>query len=98
MRLGMNHPVGPLALADLIGLDVCLHILDILHHDFGDPKYRPAALLRKMVAAGRPGRKTGRGFYFYRDLGRRPLRDATPDPRSRAPVRAPPDRAARRGA
>jgi 3-hydroxybutyryl-CoA dehydrogenase len=67
MTLGMNHPLGPLALADLIGLDVCLHILDILHHDFGDPKYRPAPLLRQMVAAGRLGRKAGRGFYVYRD-------------------------------
>jgi 3-hydroxybutyryl-CoA dehydrogenase len=67
MKLGMNHPIGPLALADLIGLDVCLQILEILHNDFGDPKYRPAPLLRKMVAAGRLGRKSGRGFYAYRD-------------------------------
>ncbi len=67
MKLGMNHPIGPLALADLIGLDVCLQILEILHDDFGDPKYRPAPLLRKMVAAGRLGRKSGQGFYAYRD-------------------------------
>lgn len=67
MKLGMNHPIGPLALADLIGLDVCLDILEILHNDFGDPKYRPAPLLRKMVAAGRLGRKSGQGFYAYRD-------------------------------
>lgn len=67
MKLGMNHPIGPLALADLIGLDVCLDILQILLNDFGDPKYRPAPLLRKMVAAGRLGRKSGQGFYAYRD-------------------------------
>jgi len=67
MKLGMNHPVGPLELADLIGLDVCLAILEVLHRDLGDDKYRAAPLLRKMVAAGRLGRKSGRGFYVYRD-------------------------------
>jgi len=65
MRLGMNHPMGPLALADLIGLDTCLSILKVLHEGFGDPKYRPCPLLRKYVDAGDLGRKTGRGFYTY---------------------------------
>ena len=67
MKLGMSHPLGQLALADLIGLDVCLAILEVLHRDLGDDKYRAAPLLRTMVAAGRLGRKSGRGFYVYRD-------------------------------
>ncbi len=65
MKLGMNHPMGPLALADLIGLDVCLAIMTVLHEGLGDPKYRPCPLLRRMVAAGQLGRKTGRGFHEY---------------------------------
>ncbi|MCS6908351.1 MAG: 3-hydroxybutyryl-CoA dehydrogenase [Anaerolineales bacterium] len=65
MKLGMNHPMGPLALADLIGLDVVLAVMETLHRDLGEDKYRPAYLLRKMVAAGHLGRKTGRGFYQY---------------------------------
>ena len=65
MKLGMNHPMGPLALADLIGLDTCVSILEVLHAGLGDPKYRPCPLLRKYVAAGWLGRKSGRGFYAY---------------------------------
>ncbi len=65
MKLGMNHPIGPLALADLIGLDVCLFILNVLHQDLGEDKYRPCPLLRKYVDAGWLGRKSGRGFYSY---------------------------------
>jgi 3-hydroxybutyryl-CoA dehydrogenase len=65
MKLGMNHPMGPLTLADFIGLDVCLAIMNVLHEGLGDPKYRPCPLLRRMVAAGHLGRKSGRGFYTY---------------------------------
>jgi 3-hydroxybutyryl-CoA dehydrogenase len=65
MKLGMNHPIGPLALADLIGLDTCLHIMEVLHEGFGDSKYRPCPLLKRYVAAGQLGRKSGRGFYEY---------------------------------
>jgi 3-hydroxybutyryl-CoA dehydrogenase len=65
MKLGMAHPMGPLTLADFIGLDVCLAILEVMHKGLGDPKYRPCPLLRRMVAAGHLGRKSGRGFYEY---------------------------------
>jgi 3-hydroxybutyryl-CoA dehydrogenase len=65
MKLGMNHPMGPLALADLIGLDVCLFILEVLHRDLGEDRYRPCPLLRKMVHAGRLGKKAKQGFYKY---------------------------------
>ena len=65
MKLGMNHPMGPLTLADFIGLDTCLYIAEVLHRELGDDKYRPAPLLRAYVAAGWNGRKAGRGFYRY---------------------------------
>jgi 3-hydroxybutyryl-CoA dehydrogenase len=65
MELGMNHPMGPLTLADFIGLDVCLHILEVLHNELGDDKYRPCPLLRRKVTAGQLGRKTGKGFFEY---------------------------------
>jgi 3-hydroxybutyryl-CoA dehydrogenase len=67
MKLGMSHPMGPLTLADFVGLDVCLAILEVLQEGLGDPKYRPCPLLRQMVAAGRLGRKTGAGFFEYRE-------------------------------
>jgi 3-hydroxybutyryl-CoA dehydrogenase len=69
MKLGCNHPIGPLALADMIGLDVMLAVMEVFHREFGDPKYRPAPLLREMVAAGTLGRKTGRGFHHYGQRG-----------------------------
>jgi 3-hydroxybutyryl-CoA dehydrogenase len=65
MKLGMNHPMGPLTLADLIGLDIVLNIMEVLHAGLGDDKYRPCPQLKRMVAAGHLGRKTGRGFYEY---------------------------------
>ena len=67
MKLGMNHPMGPLTLADLIGLDTCLNIMEVLHRELGDDRYRPCPLLRRYVAAGWLGRKSGRGFYTYTD-------------------------------
>jgi 3-hydroxybutyryl-CoA dehydrogenase len=71
MRKGMNHPMGPLELADFIGLDTCLYIMEVLESGFGDAKYRPCPLLRKMVRAGHLGRKTGRGFFTYPQAGGR---------------------------
>jgi 3-hydroxybutyryl-CoA dehydrogenase len=78
MKLGVNHPMGPLALADFIGLDVCLAILQVIHEGLGDPKYRPCPLLTRMVAAGHLGRKTGRGFYMYQKSGSPGTQSANP--------------------
>jgi 3-hydroxybutyryl-CoA dehydrogenase len=69
MKLGMNHPMGPLELADFIGLDVCVDIMHVLHEGLGDPKYRACPLLKKYVAAGYLGRKTSRGFFSYEKKG-----------------------------
>ena len=66
MKLGCSHPIGPLALADMVGLDVLLAVMEVFYRDFNDPKYRPAPLLKEMVAAGHLGRKSGRGFYTYK--------------------------------
>ena len=65
IKLGYNHPMGPLALADFVGLDICLHALETIHEGFGDPKYRPCPLIKQLVAAGHLGRKTGKGFFEY---------------------------------
>jgi 3-hydroxybutyryl-CoA dehydrogenase len=85
MKLGMNHPMGPLTLADFIGLDTCLAILDVLHEGLGDPKYRACPLLRQYVAAGWLGKKTGRGFYEYHTQDRAGIKNGVTQP---APARA----------
>jgi 3-hydroxybutyryl-CoA dehydrogenase len=79
MTLGMNHPMGPLTLADFVGLDVVLAVMEVLHRDFGNDKFAPAPLLRRMVDAGLLGRKSGRGFYEYGSAQRQPIaNDANP--------------------